>query len=65
MWEKRFDYKIDFMNDSDKMLTCTTDTDNFEVNENDTFFSNTEGSQIIYETNSDIDDKELSTKKTK
>lgn len=48
------------MDDSDKMLTCTTATDNFEVNENDTFFSSTEGSQIIiHETNSDIDDNEL------
>lgn len=59
MWEKMFDFKIDSLNENDKMLTSTTTIGNFEVNKNDTFLSNTEGSQIIGETNSDIDDKEL------
>jgi len=59
MWEKMFDFKIDFLNENDKTLVSTTTIGNFEVNKNDTFLSSTEGSQIIGETNSDIDDKEL------
>jgi len=59
MCEKLFDFKIDSLNDNDKIITSTTTTDNFEVNENDTVLSITEGSQIIDETNSDISDEEL------
>jgi len=59
MCEKLFGFKIDLVNESDKAITSTTTTDNFEVSENDTVFSSTEGSQIIDETNSDIDDEEL------
>lgn len=59
MCEKLFDFKIDTLNDNDKIITSTTTTDNFEVQENDTVLSITEGSQIIDETNSDISDEEL------
>ncbi|CAH1731600.1 unnamed protein product [Aphis gossypii] len=59
MCEKLFDFKINSLNDNDKIITSTTTTDNFEVNENDTVLSITEGSQIIDETNSDISDEEL------
>jgi hypothetical protein len=59
MCEKHFDFKIDFLNDNDKIITSTTTTDNFEVNENVTFISSNEGSQIIDETNSDMGDEEL------
>jgi len=58
MCEKLFSFKIVPMNDGDKVITSTTTTDNFEVSENDTFLSSTEGSQIIDETNSDMDDEE-------
>ncbi|XP_025198322.1 uncharacterized protein LOC112596755 [Melanaphis sacchari] len=58
MCEKLFDFKIDFLNNNDKMITSTT-IDNFEVNENDTFLSSIEGSQIIDETNSDMSDEKL------
>lgn len=63
MCEKLFGFKIDIVNDSDKAITSTTTTDNFEVvkvvSENDTILSSTEGSQIIDETNSDMADEEL------
>lgn len=59
MCEKLFDFKIDSLNDNDKIITSTTTTDNFEVNENDTVLSITEGLQITDETNSDIGDEEL------
>jgi len=59
MCKKLFDFKIDSLNDNDKIITSTTTTDNFEVNENDTVLSTTEGSQITDETNSDIGDEEL------
>jgi len=60
MCEKYFDFKIDFLNDNDKIITSTTTTtDNFEVNENVTFLSSNEGSQIIDETDSDMGDEEL------
>ncbi|XP_026820424.1 uncharacterized protein LOC113559025 isoform X2 [Rhopalosiphum maidis] len=59
MCEKHFDFKIDFLNDNDKIITSTTTTDNFEVNENVTFLSSNEGSQIIDETNSDKGDEKL------
>uniref|UniRef100_A0A2S2PDG6 RISC-loading complex subunit tarbp2 n=1 Tax=Schizaphis graminum TaxID=13262 RepID=A0A2S2PDG6_SCHGA len=59
MCKKHFDFKIDFLNDNDKIITSTTTTDNFEVNENVTFLSSNEGSQIIDEINSDMGDEEL------
>jgi len=59
MCEKLFGFKIDPVNDIDKAITSTTTTDNFEVSENDTFLSSTEGSQIIDETYSNMDDEEL------
>jgi len=59
MCEKLFNFKIDSVNDSDKVITSTTTTDNSEVSENDTFLSSTEGSQTIDETNSDMDDEGL------
>lgn len=59
MCEKLLSFKIDSVNDSDKVITSTTSTDNFEVSENDTFLSSTEGSQDIDETNSDMGDEGL------
>lgn len=59
MCEKLFDFKIDSLNNNDKIITSTTNTDNFEVNENDTVLSSTGGSKIIDESNSDIGDEEL------
>lgn len=58
MWEKLF--KTSSTTNNDKVITSTTITNNFEVNENDaTNLTNTEGSQIIYETDSNIEDEEL------
>lgn len=60
MCEKLFNFKIDSVNDSDKVITSTTVTDNFEVNEHyTTFSSSTEGLQIIDETNFDTSDETL------
>jgi len=59
MCEKLFNFKIDSLNDNDKIITSTTTTDNFEVNENDIVLSSTEESQTLDKTNSDIGDEEL------
>jgi len=59
MCEKLFNFKIDSVNDSDKVITSTTTTDDSEVSENDKFLCSTEGSQTIDETNSDMDDESL------
>jgi len=59
MCEKLFSFKIDSVNDSDKVITSTTSTDNFEVNENDTFLSSTEGSQDVDEIISDMGEEGL------
>lgn len=56
MCEKLFS----ILNDSDKVITSTTATDNFEVTENDTtVLSSTEGSQIIDGTISELCDEGL------
>lgn len=58
MWEKLF--KVNSITNNDKVITSTTITDNFEVNENySTNLTSTEGSQMIYETDSNIEDEEM------
>lgn len=58
MWQKLF--KVDSTTNNDKVITSTTITDNFEVNENDaTNLTSTEGSQLTDETDANMEDEEL------